>query len=127
MVSNNAKFHEIAHIFCYDINTPQEDTVKTGEEAQLCLYNGLAKDDLKRLRYERYSEKVKKSSKAFNLAPTSAAARYHSMRVYFHLNEEKGEKESEFALIYPRLLTCSQFYLNCWRCFFVTVKQVVAH
>ena len=65
---------------------------------------------VKILRYERYSEKVKKSSKAFNLAPTSAAARYHSLRVYFQLNEEKGEKESEFALIYPRLLTCSQFY-----------------
>ena len=45
-------------------NTPQEDTVKAVEEPLLCLYNGSAKDDLDSLRYERYSEKVKKSSKA---------------------------------------------------------------
>ena len=60
MVSKNKKFHEIAHIFCNDTNTPQEDTVKVGEEALLCVYNGSAKDDLDSLRYERYSEKVKK-------------------------------------------------------------------
>ena len=77
MVSKNTKFHEIAHLFCNDINTPREDTVKSGDEALLCLYNGPAKDDLDSLRYERYSEKVKKSSKAVeadNLPPTSAAA-----------------------------------------------------
>ncbi len=95
MVSKNKKFHEIAHIFCNDTNTPQEDTVKVGEEALLCVYNGSAKDDLDSLRYERYSEKVKKFSnavEAYKLPPTSAATRYHSMRVYFQVNEEKGKK-----------------------------------
>ena len=94
MVSKNTKFHEIAHIFWNDINTPQADTVKAREEALLCLYNGPTKDDLDSFRYERYSEKVKKSSKAveaYNVPLTSAAARYHSMRVYFQVNEEKGE------------------------------------
>ena len=46
-------------VFCNDTNTPQEATVKAGEVALLCLYNGSAKDDLGSLRYERYSEKVK--------------------------------------------------------------------
>ena len=64
MVPKNTKFHEIAHIFCNDINTPQEDTVKVGEEALLCVYNGSVKDDLDSLRYERYSEKVKTFSNA---------------------------------------------------------------
>ena len=97
MVSKNTKFHEIAHIiFCNDTNTPQEDTVKVGEEAILCVYNGSAMDDPDSLRYERYSEKVKKFSnavEAYKLAPTSAATRYHSLRVYSQVNKENGEKE----------------------------------
>ena len=65
MISKNTKFHEIAHIiFCNDNNTPQEDTVKVGEEALLCVYNGSAKNDPDSLRYERYSEKVKEFSNA---------------------------------------------------------------
>ena len=82
MVSKNTKFHEIAHIFCNDTNTPQEDTVKVGEEALLCVYNGSVKDDLDSLRYERYSEKVKKVSnavEAYKLPPISAATRYHDI------------------------------------------------
>ena len=95
MVSKNTKFHEIAHIFCNDTNTPQEDTVKVGEEALLSVHLLTANDDLDSLRYERYSEKVKKVSnavEAFNLPPTSAATRYHSLRVYFQVNERNGKK-----------------------------------
>ena len=82
-------------LFCNDTNTHQEDTLKVGEEALLCVYNESAKDDLDSLRYERYSEKVKKFSnavEAYNLPPTSAATRYHSLRVYFQANEENGKK-----------------------------------
>ena len=97
MVSNNAKFPQIAQIFCNDINTPH--TVKAGEQALLCLNNGSAKDNFDSLPYERYSEKGKKSSKPVkatcNLPPTSAAARYHSSRVYFQVNGEKGGTEFE--------------------------------
>ncbi len=60
-----------------------------------CVYIGSANDDLDSLRYERYSEKVKKFSKAveaYNLPPTSAATRYHSLRIYFQVNEENGKK-----------------------------------
>ena len=65
MTSKNTKFHEIAHItFCNDTNTPQEDTVKVGEESFLCVYNGSANDDPDSLRYERYFEKVKEFSNA---------------------------------------------------------------
>ena len=132
MVSKNTKFHEIAHIFCNDTNTPQEDTVKVGEEALLCVYNGSAKNDPNSLRYERYSEKVNKFSnavEAYNLPPTSAATRYHSLRIYFQVNEENGKKnltqsngdgDNLSSNCYPRLLTCRQCCLNCWRCFDVT-------
>ncbi len=77
-------------------NTPQEDTVKVGDEALLCVYNGSVKDDLDSLRYGRYSEMVKTFSNAvyaYYLPPTSAATRYHSPRVYFQVNEENGKKE----------------------------------
>ena len=93
MVSNNAKFHKIELISCNDTDTPY--TVKAGEQALLCLNNGSANDNFDSLRYERYSEKVKKYSKPVkatcNLPPTSAAARCHSPRVYFQVNEEKGD------------------------------------
>ena len=94
MVSNNAKFYKIAQIFCNDTDTPRR--VKAGEQALLYLNNGSAKDNFDdSLRHERYSEKVKKSSKLVNatcnLQSTSAAARYHGPRVYFQVNEEKGD------------------------------------
>ena len=96
MISKNTKFHEIAHIiFCNDTNTPQEDTVKVGEEAFLCVCNGSAKNDPDSLRYERYSEKVKEFSnavEAYKLPPTSAPTRYHNLRVYSQVNEENGKK-----------------------------------
>ena len=83
-MQSSTKFHKIAQIFCNDTNTPH--TVKAGEQALIRLNNGSAKDNFDSLRYERYSEKVKKSSKPVKatciLPPTSAAARYHSPRVY---------------------------------------------
>ena len=115
MVSNNAKFQNIAQIFCNDTNTPY--TVKAGEQALLCLNNGSAKDNFDSLRHERYSEKVKTSSKPVkatcNLPPTSAAARYYSPRVYFKVNEEKGDTESEaieWGVEIMRIQTATQDY-----------------
>ena len=75
------------------------------------------------------SEMVKKSSKpekaTCNLPPTSAAARYHNPRVYFQVNEEKGDiilvrKTTDLLSGRPKLL-------HCWTCFDVTVEQIVAH
>ena len=111
MVSNNAKFHNIAQILCNDTNTPH--TVKAGEQALLCLNNGSAKDNFDSLPYERYYEKVKKSSKPVkatcNLPPTSAVARYHSPRVYFQVNKEKGDIVFE-AIEWGRIQTGTQDY-----------------
>ncbi len=111
MVSNNAKFHKSAQILCNDTNTPH--TVKAGEQALLCLNNGSAKDNFDSLRYERYYEKVKKSSKPLkatcNLPPTSAVARYDSPRVYFQVNKEKGDIVFE-AIEWGRIQTGTQDY-----------------
>ena len=77
-------------MFSNDTNNPQEATLKAGEDALLCLCNESVKFDLDSLRYERYSEKVKKCSKAVeakNLPPISAAARYHSMSIILFTSE----------------------------------------
>ena len=94
MIINNAKFRQLAQVFSGNKNTPKEDIIKAGEEALVCLFNGAEKDDLNSLRYKRYCDKVKRGSKAVeanNLPPISAAARYHSLRVFFHIQEWKGD------------------------------------
>lgn len=94
MVTKNNTFYQLAELFCGNINTPQDDIIKAGEDALVCLYNGSKTDDLDSLRYKRYCEKVKKGSKALeakSLPPTSAAARYHSLRVFLQISEWKGD------------------------------------
>ena len=64
-----------------------------GEKALVSLYKGKPDDSLNSLRYKRFCEKVAvKSSKILpqTLPPTSAAARYHSRRVYLQVQQWKG-------------------------------------
>ena len=56
-------------------------------------YRSWANDKLDDLQYKRYTEKMKKAVKAVevkSLSPTSAAARYHSLRVFYQICEWKG-------------------------------------
>lgn len=64
-----------------------------GEIALVCLYKGKPDESLDSLRYKRFCEKVAvKTSKILpqTLPPTSAAARYHSRRVYLQIQQWKG-------------------------------------
>ncbi len=69
-----------------------------GEKALACLYGATDADNsLDALRYRRFCEKVTKSSAHIQphvLPPTSAAAKYHSRRVYYQIMEWKGLEES---------------------------------
>lgn len=98
MVMKNEQFLCLAHVFCDDAETSQEAIVKAGEDALVYLYGGSEQDNLDSLRYRRFCEKVKYGSKAVEakcLPPTSAAARYHSLRVYIQINYWKGNTSLE--------------------------------
>ena len=104
MVTKNEQFLRLAHLFCGDAETSKEAIVKAGEDVLVYLYNGSEQDDLNSLRYKRFCEKVKSGSKAVEakcLPPMSAAARYHSLRVFLQRKEpeEWGWKESDGQLL----------------------------
>ena len=88
MVTKNEQFLRLAHLFCGDAETSKEAIVKAGEDVLVYLYNGSEQDDLNSLCYKRFCEKVKSGSKAVEakcLPPMSAAARYHSLRVFLQI------------------------------------------
>ena len=72
----------------------QEHVVCAGERILLSLYNArLGEDDLDTLRVNRWNEKVykfkMKADKIQSLPPTSASAKYHSLRVYLQVQVKK--------------------------------------
>ncbi|KAG1697184.1 hypothetical protein GQR58_006011 [Nymphon striatum] len=61
LAMKDTKSHGLAQIFCG--NSSKDKVMKAGEDALVILYNGSAKDDLDKLRYKRYCEKVKSLQK----------------------------------------------------------------
>ncbi|KAL8599888.1 hypothetical protein ACOMHN_016233 [Nucella lapillus] len=64
------------------------DYHSAGEKALVCLYNGRTGDTLDSLRYQRFHEKVSSCATSVqiqSLPPTTAAAKYHSLRVYLQV------------------------------------------
>ncbi len=69
------------------------DIITAGERAIVCLYNGSPDISLDELRYRKFCDKVvtKKSHiTSQTLPPTSAACKYHSLRVYYQVQTWKG-------------------------------------
>ena len=59
--------------------------VKAGEEMLLILYGGISNENLDILRYHRFASKVAVGNvcvQVHTLPPTSAAAKFHSMRAF---------------------------------------------
>ena len=86
---------KIADVFMQD-NANKDEITKAGEKALVLLYNGNSEDDLAALRYKRFQEKVVKSCKhvdANDLPPTSASAKFHSLRVYYQVQDWRGKSE----------------------------------
>ena len=76
------------------VETSVEEIAKAGENALVCLYNGKPHEKLDELRYRKYCEKLaskKAQVQPQSLPPTSAALRYHSMRVYLQIRQWKDD------------------------------------
>eukprot|EP00794_Sanderia_malayensis_P001611 gene1611-1782_t len=83
-----------------DISASKEDIVHAGEKALVSLYSGKKGKGLDEMRYQRYCQKVSTGTSQVqpqSLPPTSAAAMYHSMRVYYQLHQWKDEEEALLA------------------------------
>ena len=66
----------------------KEDDIFAGEKALVLLYGGSYAEGLDSLKYKWFSDKVSKSTSPVDpqsLPPTSAAAKYHSLRVYYQV------------------------------------------
>ncbi|KAK7111484.1 hypothetical protein V1264_011106 [Littorina saxatilis] len=88
-IKTDSIFNEQGRIFCSRERT-KEVIVAAGERALIHLYNGCKGESLDILRYKRFCEKVATCSASVDvqsLPPTSAAAKYHSLRVYLQVQE----------------------------------------
>ena len=92
-IQSSDELSKINDIFMQD-QASMNDITKAGENALVILYNGDSGDDLNALRCKRFQEKVMKSHKyvdASDLPPTSGSAKFHSLRVYYQVQQWKGE------------------------------------
>ncbi|GFN80279.1 hypothetical protein PoB_000678500 [Plakobranchus ocellatus] len=86
-IKNDADFKTAAETLCTKGKTTA-DIIASGEKALISVYGGRAGDTLDMLRYKRFWEKVTSSITTVqvrSLSPTSAAAKYHSLRVYLQV------------------------------------------
>ena len=75
----------------------KEYIIVIGERALVSLYGGANDEGLDVLRYRRFCDKISKGTSHVEprtLPPTSAAAMYHSLRVYYHAMYRKGKGDS---------------------------------
>jgi len=83
-LKNDNVFARQAEVFL-DSTSNTEDVVKAGELCLVSLYNGDDDESLDDLRLRTFYSKTTRSTAAVephSLPPTSAAAKYHSLRVY---------------------------------------------
>ena len=88
----NEHFRKQAQVF--ESATPTvEELVTAGEQAIVYVHGGNIGENLDDLLYKRFIEKVASSAayvQGKNLPPTSAAAHYHSLRIYYQIQQWKG-------------------------------------
>ncbi|XP_037043653.1 uncharacterized protein LOC119079700 [Bradysia coprophila] len=92
-------FRSIAGTFLSQSSTMTE-VVDAGFRAITILYDGNVGESLNELRFKQFSKKVstKKSAVLVNsLPPTSGAAKYHALRVYFQIQEWLGSQSLDPA------------------------------
>lgn len=92
-IKSVALFRQQAKVFSQEGHVAKQDIIAAGEKALVSLYGGAKEQGLDTLRYRRFCEKVSKSTSHVEpqtLPPTSAAAKYHSLRVYYQMMEWKG-------------------------------------
>ena len=85
---------QAANVFDSPIST-HEEIASAGEKVFVALYNGKANDSLNTLRFSKYCEKVAKNLNKVeprSLPPTSAAAKFHSYRVFLQICQWKNQQ-----------------------------------
>ena len=85
----DAQFREQAEVFNNKDVTKSNITVAE-EKSLVCLYNGRSEESLDSLRYSRFCQKITTGTSFVQpecLPPTSAAAVYHSLRVYHQVQQ----------------------------------------
>ena len=95
-ISKDPSFVSLAEVFRSVCDISQDAITEAGEKALVALYSGQRNSSLNELRYRRFQEKVTRSQKyveANSLPPTSAAAKYHSMRVYYQVQQWMGRTD----------------------------------
>lgn len=78
---------QLASVFM-DQTSSREEIIKAGETAVVCLYNGNPNESVDMLRLRKFHEKARSSVAVVQphaLPPSSAAVKYHSLRVYLQV------------------------------------------
>ena len=86
-ILSSEHFRKQASVFA-NMNATQTDIMLAEEKSIVCLYGGKESDTLDYLRYIHFVQKTSNSTKpvqACPLPPTSVAAKFHSLRVFFQV------------------------------------------
>ena len=86
-------FRNAAALFVRNDAT-KDDIIRAGENAIVCLYNGQQGDNLDELVLRTFYKKTSSKTSAVQpetLPPTSAAAKYHSLRVFLQVRQWKDD------------------------------------
>ena len=95
-IRTDMQFRDQASVF----NRPdaiKDDLIAAGEKSLLCLYKSRSDECLDSLRHSKFCQKVATGTtfvQPEGLPPTSAAAAYHSQRVYFQVQQWKTMERS---------------------------------
>jgi len=93
-LKNDQNFRKQAYV--YSGEATKEEIHHAGEAALACLYGGQPVEGLDKLRHRKFCEKVSTSIapvQVHTLPPTSAAAKNHSAKVYYQVQEWMGHRE----------------------------------
>jgi len=88
----DAQFHEQAEVF-NNKDATKNDIIVAREKSSIPLYNDWSKQSLDLLRYSRFCQMITTGTSFVQpecLPPSSAAAVYHSLRVYHQVQQWRG-------------------------------------
>ena len=97
-VITDTHFQKQADIFL--ANSTHDEIEEAGEQALICLYNGILNEGVDTLRYKKFVHKANTGTtmvQVQTLPPTKAAAKFHSFRVYLQIQNWIGKELSPLS------------------------------
>ena len=104
MLKENEHFRKIAQIL-KKYNATSTEVMEAGEILLSYLYKGKGTEDIDKLSYNVFCEKLatlKSQVESQMSPPASDAPKYHSLRVYYQIREWKGNSEGMDPLLWGR-------------------------